>query len=655
MVKPTAPGVYSATYSNIPVYEYQFGENLKEHVMRRRHDDWINATHILKAAGFDKPARTRILEREVQKELHEKVQGGYGKYQGTWVPLEQGKALAWRSDVYEKLSTIFEFTPGNISPPPAPKHTTNKPKVPKKPAVPKWSNKPAPAPRAPVEENYDNISAQLNDDETPDDTTVASASFMDDDDRYDMSQPNTGHRKRKRDEEPIPNPAEQAHVIYSDELLDYFMMSHDQGNIARPEPPPNFQPDWIIDSDAHTAMHWASAMGDVEIMKQLKRFGANLAQPNVRGETPLMRAVLFTNCQDKQSMPAVVRELIGTIDVTDYCQATALHHAAMMNASKQKHHCARYYLDIIINKCQEMYEPDHVQQILDAQDVDGNTALHIAAKFKARKCVRALMGRGASCDIANQEGVTAEELIQELNDSRRERFTQASSSPFAPDSQRHDSYNDPLSKDLTRLGASHHSEAAMSIESKITPAVLEKFQDLAKSFDEELIDRGHSEREAKRILTSTQVELAIIREQLLEIDFEEQNAAAQTATESAEFEHLHATVVNLVEQQQQLRLLDLVANEEMVSNGHVYSDSPQERLMLAQRLNHEQERRQKLVSEFILALSMAGGENGEVYRKLISNCVGIDVETIDEGLDDLLEQLEADQQNREMEVVTADA
>jgi len=81
------------------VYEFQFGEGLKEHgdsldesdsssrtnrvlVMRRRHDDWINATHILKAAGFDKPARTRILEREVQKGTHEKVQGGYGKYQG---------------------------------------------------------------------------------------------------------------------------------------------------------------------------------------------------------------------------------------------------------------------------------------------------------------------------------------------------------------------------------------------------------------------------------------------------------------------------------------------------------------------------------------------------------------------------------------------
>ena len=50
--------------------------------MRRRVDDYINATHILKCAGFDKPARTRILEREVQKGVHEKVQGGYGKYQG---------------------------------------------------------------------------------------------------------------------------------------------------------------------------------------------------------------------------------------------------------------------------------------------------------------------------------------------------------------------------------------------------------------------------------------------------------------------------------------------------------------------------------------------------------------------------------------------
>lgn len=50
--------------------------------MRRRSDDWINATHILKIAGLDKPARTRCLEKDVQNGVHEKIQGGYGKYQG---------------------------------------------------------------------------------------------------------------------------------------------------------------------------------------------------------------------------------------------------------------------------------------------------------------------------------------------------------------------------------------------------------------------------------------------------------------------------------------------------------------------------------------------------------------------------------------------
>ena len=55
--------------------------------MRRRSDSWLNATQILKVAGLDKPQRTRILERDVQKQTHEKVQGGYGKYQGACVSM----------------------------------------------------------------------------------------------------------------------------------------------------------------------------------------------------------------------------------------------------------------------------------------------------------------------------------------------------------------------------------------------------------------------------------------------------------------------------------------------------------------------------------------------------------------------------------------
>lgn len=57
--------------------------------MRRRSDAWLNATQILKVVGLDKPQRTRVLERDVQKAQHEKVQGGYGKYQGALFAVSQ--------------------------------------------------------------------------------------------------------------------------------------------------------------------------------------------------------------------------------------------------------------------------------------------------------------------------------------------------------------------------------------------------------------------------------------------------------------------------------------------------------------------------------------------------------------------------------------
>ena len=56
-------------------------------VMRRRADSFVNATQILKVAGVEKGRRTKILEKEILPGKHEIVQGGYGKYQGTWYGL----------------------------------------------------------------------------------------------------------------------------------------------------------------------------------------------------------------------------------------------------------------------------------------------------------------------------------------------------------------------------------------------------------------------------------------------------------------------------------------------------------------------------------------------------------------------------------------
>lgn len=81
-------------------------------VMRRRHDSWLNATQILKVAGIDKGKRTKVLEKEILIGEHEKVQGGYGKYQGTWIKFEKGVDFCRSYGVEELLRPLLTYDMG---------------------------------------------------------------------------------------------------------------------------------------------------------------------------------------------------------------------------------------------------------------------------------------------------------------------------------------------------------------------------------------------------------------------------------------------------------------------------------------------------------------------------------------------------------------
>src|SRR6186713_2570051 len=81
-------------------------------VMRRRSDSCLNATQILKVAGVDKGKRTKILEKEILSGQHEKVQGGYGKYQGTWISYQRGREFCKQYGVEELLRPLLEYDMG---------------------------------------------------------------------------------------------------------------------------------------------------------------------------------------------------------------------------------------------------------------------------------------------------------------------------------------------------------------------------------------------------------------------------------------------------------------------------------------------------------------------------------------------------------------
>lgn len=506
------------------------------------------------------------------------------------------------------------------------------------------------------DEFENNTDTMMGEDDTPDNLTIASASYMAEDDRYDMSHMSTGHRKRKR-EEHMQDLTEQQHSMYGDELLDYFLLSRNEQPAVKPDPPPNFQPNWLIDAENHTALHWACAMGDVDVVKQLKKFNAGIAVKNIRGETPFMRSVNFTNCYEKQTFPAVMKELFDTVDARDNAGCTVIHHAAVMkNGRVFSPSCSRYYLDNILNRLQETMEPGAFQHLLDIQDSEGNTALHLAAHRNARKCIRALLGRNASTDIPNHEGVRAEDLIMELNAAKKERGPQRSSSPFAPDSQKHASFRDVFAdKPSKKVSQTFQSAAATTVQSRISPLILEKFQDLAKSYDEEWHEKNVAETEAQRILSNTQTELSAARQQIAELEaqLEPDDVATKIMNEANLAKH---QVLSLITHQNRLHISQAVDGELNRANGDGgQGESYEERLTLARQLSQMLTEQRMAETEYVDALSMVGvGDKIEKYRKLLKRCLDPkDGESFDNNLDSIIELMEEERDLQDRDGSTA--
>ncbi|KAI0855771.1 hypothetical protein F4860DRAFT_507228 [Xylaria cubensis] len=101
--------IFKAVYSGVDVYEMEVNNVA---LMRRRNDNWLNATQILNLARIDKGKRTKILEKEIQTGEHEKVQGGYGKYQGTWIRFERGVELCKQYHVEELMRPLLIYDMG---------------------------------------------------------------------------------------------------------------------------------------------------------------------------------------------------------------------------------------------------------------------------------------------------------------------------------------------------------------------------------------------------------------------------------------------------------------------------------------------------------------------------------------------------------------
>lgn len=505
------------------------------------------------------------------------------------------------------------------------------------------------------DERY-NSSPQLNDDDSAEDTSFASDSNIDDHDSHQKLQKPGTSRKRKRE----IDARDHQDVLYADALLDYFILCGSDArsfDLEYPLPPPGFPIDRHIDNQNHTALHWGAAMGDIAIVNTFLGLRADMRARNIRGETPILRAVIFTNNHAKGTMDQLVDILQSTIQDRDDFGGTVFHHAAALTFSHTKKKCARYYLEILMSKLSESTTQQEFFNFVNLKDHKGDTALHIVARNDAKKCVQTLQGHGAASDIPNGKGETVDQILHRSRRRRTDHYAFGSSSPIQPDLPLpNGNESAKVSKSATIPSPSQcESQSAQSFRDSFSATLPDKALQMVLDMEEGVHEKDTDLGESTRLLQNVTLELNQVRQQIALLndsngDFEEDDDDQRLLEEA---EALRATNESLLEQRQHKSLhKDVRAEEQNLppsahhdrtkSNGELPDESELGRKVRAARdLAQMQSQRRLLATAVVQAQATAGmSEKGETYKRLISSTMGTSADEVSAMVPELLEVLE---------------
>lgn len=502
-------------------------------------------------------------------------------------------------------------------------------------------------------EQYD-MSAGFDDNESIEQATIDSSSMVADEDMMQMSQHGGRKRKREMNESAVMSLAEQEHIMYGDQLLDYFMTVGDASQATRihpPEPPANFQVDRPIDDTGNTALHWACAMGDLEIVQDLLRRRADVKVLSVHEETPLVRAVLFTNNYEKRTFPALLDMLLDTVSFRDWFGATIFHHIAETTRSKGKWKSSRYYCEVLLDKLCKTCSQDEIDLLLSCQDDHGDTAALVASRNGAFRLVNMLLTHCPRAgDLMNKKGETASSIVQQSQVTH--------DVPPAPSSVT--MANDHLDGEPGPAMPSDHQSIPPVADSSATSDLLSKIGAIMTDANKKLaVTYGNTKINQQ---DSTDVANPEALYEQLESDRQkiQKQVAALSAKEAeyepsdsqlARFEKLRTSYESLLEQLHYSRLAPslktLAAIDAIDTDASSLSqDELVSRFQLARELCIAQQTRRDTVKDLAQQTADAGvSTKFDVHRKLVALATGLKEEELDPMAAELAETLEFDRMN----------
>ncbi|KAF1798200.1 hypothetical protein V8B55DRAFT_1343873 [Mucor lusitanicus] len=385
--------------------------------MVRGEDSYLNATQILKVAGFEKTRRSKILEREVLIGEHEKVQGGYGKYQGTWIPFEKGKELAEKYEVLDRMMPLLNFDPNQLS---------SSEEIPTKEEAQLQAKKESN--RASSSPSMAPLALPAPPQTSSQSSTTPSTSNNNNNSNSKRKPSSSSAQSRKKLKlmgvSPEPVLVDDAFYEHHRSLLMNLFLSDD------PNATPSLSAlltkdmniDLVIDEQGHTALHWAAALGRLHIVSLLIEHGANVCRVNYKGETPLMRAAMITCCYENKNFAEMVEIMADAIPVTDQRGRTVLHHIALTAAVEGYTDAAIYYMKRLVKGVPKKSILKNILNIRDTHYYE--SALAIALRVECQDIVDILIKHGAldplMTGIDEDEEVDFEPIEYEANPKGKE-------------------------------------------------------------------------------------------------------------------------------------------------------------------------------------------------------------------------------------------
>lgn len=190
-------------------------------------------------------------------------------------------------------------------------------------------------------------------------------------------------------------------------------------DLSMPQVPLNLN----IPADEHgnTPLHWLTSIANIDLVKELVKHGASRLLGDNAGESALVKAVESVNNYDAGTFEELLDYLYPCLILKDSMNRTILHHIVITSGMSRCAIAAKYYLDIlmgwVVKKQTRKLDgtPDSIFQsidlkwfinnLLNAQDSNGDTCLNIAARLGNVSIIDALLDYGADPVISNKSGL----------------------------------------------------------------------------------------------------------------------------------------------------------------------------------------------------------------------------------------------------------